>query len=120
MGIGGELAAAIAAKDHAALTGLLAPDIDFRALTPGRPWLGINPDEVADAFDQWFGPDDRIENMAGVREGEDVADTHHLSYRLELRNDRGRWIVEQQAYYRLDDEGRVGFLRVLCSGFRPR
>ena len=51
--------------------------------------------------------------------GDDVADTQHVSYRLNLLNDLGEQVAEQQAYYRTTD-GRISHLRILCSGFRPR
>ena len=54
-----------------------------------------------------------------VETGAAVGDTERVSYRLDLSNDRGPQVVEQQAYHRCAD-GRIIHLRVLCSGFRPR
>jgi hypothetical protein len=53
--------------------------------------------------------------------GERFADaiTSHVTCRLEIDNDDGAQVVEQQAYYRAE-EGRIVWMRVLCSGFRPR
>ncbi len=39
-------------------------------------------------------------------------------YRLAVRNPADAFIVEQQAYYLLQGS-RIGWMRVLCSGFRP-
>ena len=118
--IGDDLARAVAAKDRSALAALMTPDVDFKGLTPGRLWEATGPDEVvAVFFDSWFEPGDTIEGLLDVNAGEDVADTRHVSYRLDLRNDDGEQVAEQQAYFRAT-EGRISHLRVLCSGFRPR
>ena len=119
-GIGEDFARAVAAKDAAAMKALLAPDVDFKGLTPGRVWEATSAEEVARVFfDSWFEPSDIIEGLVDVSTGDDVADTHHVSYRLDLRNDAGEQVAEQQAYFRTD-EGRISHLRVLCSGFRSR
>jgi hypothetical protein len=118
--IGEAFARAVAAKDRDALVGLLAQDVDFKGLTPGRLWEAGDPAGVAAVFfDSWFEPSDTIEALAGVRTGEDVADTRHVSYRLDLVNESGLQVAEQQAYYRTTGD-RISHLRVLCSGFRPR
>jgi hypothetical protein len=117
---GRDLARAVAAKDRDAFGRLLAPDVDFKGLTPGRAWEATGPAEVAAVFfDRWFEPSDTIEALVDVTTGEDVGDTRRVSYRLELRNDAGPQVAEQQAYYRTTGD-RNSHLRVLCSGFRPR
>ena len=119
--LGGRLARAIADKDEAALRSLLADDVDFRGLTPGRTWEGTSPDEVVDTvLGHWFEPSDRIVG-ADISEGEVVGDTERVSYRFDLENGDGAHVAEQQVYYRpAPDAERIGYLRVLCSGFRPR
>jgi hypothetical protein len=117
--VGVRLAAAIAAKDTAAVTSLLAPEIDFRALTPRRFWEATRPEEVlAILFDNWFEDSDHIDELVDTRQGADVEDTHEVGYRLAITNPDGAHTVEQQAYYRVDGD-RITYLRVLCSGFRP-
>ena len=117
--LGTRLAHAIAAKDEAALRGLLADDVDFKGLTPGRVWEGTGPDDVVEAvFGSWFGPSDTIERVVDVAERDPVADTAHVSYRFDLSNAKGTYVAEQQAYYRGGDS--IEHLRVMCSGFRPR
>ena len=117
--LGTRLAHAIAAKDEAALRGLLADDVDFKGLTPGRVWEGTGPDDVVEAvFGSWFGPSDTIERVVDVAERDPVADTAHVSYRFDLSNATGTYVAEQQAYYRGGDS--IEHLRVMCSGFRPR
>lgn len=119
--IGEDFARAVAAKDTGAFDRLLAADVDFKGLTPGRSWEATGPTGVAAVyFDNWFDPSDTIEALVEVTNGDDVADTQHVSYRLALLNDAGgEQVAEQQAYFRTTD-GRISHLRVLCSGFRPR
>ena len=101
------------------LRALLADDVDFRGLTPGRSWEGTGPDDVVQAvLGRWFEPSDRIERVVEVHDGDDVADTSRVSYRFELANADGEFVAEQQAYYRGGDT--IDYLRVLCSGFRRR
>ena len=117
--LGTRLAHAIAAKDEAALRGLLADDVDFKGLTPGRVWEGTGPDDVVEAvFGSWFGPSDTIERVVDVAERDPVADTAHVSYRFDLSNAKGTYVAEQQAYYR--GGASIEHLRIMCSGFRPR
>lgn len=117
--LGARLAHAIAAKDEAALRAVLADDVDFRGLTPGRTWEGTGPDTVVETvFGSWFEPADEIERVVDVAEREDVADTSHVSYRFDLVNPSGSYVAEQQVYYRGADA--IEHLRVMCSGFRPR
>lgn len=119
-GIGEDFAKAVAAKDVDAMSALLATDVDFKGLTPSRVWEATGPAGVASIFfDSWFEPSDTIEGLVDVATRDDVADTHHVSYRLDLLNDEGEQVAEQQAYFRTTD-GRISHLRVLCSGFRPR
>lgn len=102
------------------MSALLAPDVDFKGLTPGRVWEATSAEGVASVFfDNWFEPSDTVEGLVDVTTGSDVADTHRVSYRLDLRNDAGEQVAEQQAYFRTTD-GRISHLRVLCSGFRSR
>ena len=117
--LGSRFAHAVAARDEAALRALLADDVDFRGLTPGRTWEGTGPDDVVEVvFGSWFEQSDRIERVLDVSDGDDVADTSHVSYRFDLANDDGEFVAEQQAYYRGDE--RIEHLRILCSGFRAR
>ncbi|HEU4512566.1 MAG TPA: hypothetical protein VFR87_05630 [Nocardioidaceae bacterium] len=111
---------AIAGHDAAALTGVLAPDVDFRGLTPGRFWEAHSPDEVVDVvLGHWFAESDHIDEVTSVEHGDDVGDTHRLAYRFDITNPAGSSTVEQQVYYRTTD-GHLSYLRVVCSGFRPR
>ena len=98
---------------------LLHPEVDFRALTPNRAWEGTGPDAVlAVLFDHWFEAKDEIEAVEQV-ETSAFADRERVGYRFSGHNPDGSFVVEQQAYLE-SREGRIVWLRVLCSGFRPR
>jgi hypothetical protein len=57
--IGEDFAKAVADKDTGAFDRLLAADVDFKALTPGRIWEATGPGGVASVFfDNWFEPGD--------------------------------------------------------------
>jgi ketosteroid isomerase-like protein len=115
---GSVFARAVSSKDREGLLEVLADDVDFRALTPGRAWEASSPPEVADiVFGSWFEPQDDIVGLVGVEDGEPVGDTRRVAYRLAVRTPGGEFTVEQQAYYRTR-EGRIAHLRVLCSGLR--
>ena len=68
--LGARLAHAIAAKDESALRALLADDVDFRGLTPGRTWEGTGPDAVVrTVLGSWFEPHDAV-SETGERGGD--------------------------------------------------
>lgn len=119
IGPGGRFVAALAARDTAALLGLLAPEVVFSGLTPGRTWEAVGPDAVVhDVLYRWFEPTDVVEDVLEVREGE-VAGRRRVDYLLSVRNADGLHLVEQRAYYDLDDGGRVARMQAVCAGFRP-
>jgi hypothetical protein len=116
---GERFARAIAAKDAPVLLGLLAPEIDFRAMTPGRIWEVDSPAQLVDEviLGTWFEPTDRIDAIEAIENGE-VADRESVRYRFRVTNDDGAFLVEQQAYLGVSDEG-INWLRIMCSGYRP-
>jgi hypothetical protein len=65
----------------------------------------------------WFAPHDRIDALADLQTGS-VGGRHRVSYRLTVSNPDGVHVVEQHAYYDVDDE-RITKLNILCSGYRP-
>jgi hypothetical protein len=116
---GRRFAEAIATRDQDAFAGTLANAVDFKGLTPGRFWEASSPGEVADVvLGTWFEESDHIVEHE-VIDGDDVADTHLVSYRFDITNDDGRHVVEQQVYYRVDPNDRIDYARVVCSGYRP-
>jgi hypothetical protein len=118
--LGSRFAAAVAGRNVDALTQLLAPDLDFRGLTPRTFWEASTAKEFVDEilFGEWFTPDERIDALEEVKTAT-VVDRHHVSYRLRILDRSGTVFgVEQQAYFDVAD-GRISWLRVLCSGYRP-
>jgi hypothetical protein len=119
MGIGERFARAVAAKDAPALLGLLAPEVDFRAMTPSRFWESNSAVEVVDdvVLGKWFEPTDLIESIEGIQQ-DVVIDRERVGYRFRVTNADGAFIVEQQAYLGVQDD-RIAWLRIMCSGYRP-
>lgn len=117
--VGERFARAVAAKDTEGLLGLLDPQIDFRAMTPGRFWEESSAIAVVNdvIFGHWFAITDRIEAIEGIEHGM-VVDRHRVGYRFRVTNDDGTYTVEQQAYLGVQDD-RVSWLRIMCSGYRP-
>lgn len=115
--LGEEFARALAAKDDARLGELLHPELDFRAMTPRRIWEAEDPAGVVEAIHVWFGDDDTIEAIESLQL-DAFADRERVGYRLQVRNGDGEHLVEQQAYLS-EREGRIGWLRIMCSGYRP-
>jgi hypothetical protein len=108
---------AVAAKDPAALRALLHPEIDFRGMTPGRVWEADGPEDVVAAVGTWYEADDVIEGVEWM-DTDAFADRERVGYRLRVRNHDGLHLVEQQAYL-TERDGRIGWLRVICAGYRP-
>jgi hypothetical protein len=117
---GERYAEALASKDRATLIALLATPVDFQALTPGRHWQAVSAAQVIDevVLGRWFGPGDEITELASVRAGR-VGERQHVEYRLTVLRDRRPHLVEQQMYYEIDEDGRVSYARLLCSGYCP-
>ena len=110
-------ARAVAAKDLDQVRELLHPEIDFRGMTPGRVWEADGPDDVLVAIGTWFDDRDVIEGIESI-ETDSFADRERVGYRLRVRNDDGLHLVEQQVYL-TPREGRIGWLRIMCAGYRP-
>jgi len=116
--IGVSYATALAAKDFEQLRELLAPEIDFRGLTPNRIWEAGDRDTVIrEILQQWFEESDEIRSLASIQT-DVVGDRQRVGYRFAVRNPEGDFLVEQQAYFSSRD-GKIEWMRVMCSGFRP-
>jgi hypothetical protein len=116
--LGTDFARALAAKDAVAIRELIHPEIDFRGLTPNRAWEASDRDElISILLESWFEADDEIEALESV-ETDTLADRERVGYRFSVTNPDGRHLVEQQAYLE-DRDGKIAWMRVVCSGFRP-
>ena len=115
--LGEDFARAVAAKDHDRVRQLLHPELDFRAMTPKRIWEAESPEDVVSALCFWFGDDDEIQGLDAV-ETDAFADRERVGYRLRINNPDGEHLVEQQAYLS-EQDGRIQWLRIMCSGYRP-
>jgi ketosteroid isomerase-like protein len=111
---------AIAARDEAGLRAVFADDIDFRGLTPRKFWEATTPDEVREiVLGNWFEETDKIQAVTSLERGDDVGDIHQVGYRFEVACPDGPYVVEQQAYYRAEND-KLSYMRVVCSGYQPR
>jgi len=114
---GPAFAQALAAKDFDRITQMLDPAIEFRALTPRRQWEADDPRAVIEILGRWFDENDRIESVEHI-DSDAFADRERVGYRLAVTNPEGSFLVEQQAYIGTSD-GRIDWMRVVCSGYRP-
>ena len=116
--LGERFVKAFAAKDFAGAGELLDPEIDFRALTPNRAWEASGAEAVvSEVLVSWLEESDHVDELVDV-ENSGVADRARVAFRLRGHNDDGPFVLEQQAYY-TEREGRIDWLRMLCSGMRP-
>jgi hypothetical protein len=116
--LGADFARAFAGKDSARMRELLHPEVDFKGLTPSRSWEASGADAVIDIlFGSWLEDTDQVEGLEAV-EDDAVADRDRVGYRCSVTNPDGRFVFEQQAYLSARD-GQIGWMRVVCSGFRP-
>jgi hypothetical protein len=109
---------AVASKDYALMADLLHPEVDFRALTPNRSWQASDPHTVIEEIlKAWIEDDEHVEELISV-ETDTIADRERVGYRYRLRTPDGSFLVEQQAYIG-ERDGRIDWLRLVCSGSRP-
>jgi ketosteroid isomerase-like protein len=116
--LGTAFADAVASKDYARMADLLHPEVDFRALTPNRFWQANDPDTVIEEIlKAWIEPDEHVEELISV-ETDTVSDRERVGYRYRLRTPDGSFLAEQQAFLR-ERDGRIDWVRLVCSGSRP-
>lgn len=115
--LAGAFGRAVADKDHDRVRELLHPDVDFRGMTPRKVWEADGPEDVVAVLSAWFEDSDVIEGVE-VLETDAFADRERVGYRFRVRNPDGLYLVEQQAYVG-EQDGRIGWLRIMCSGYRP-
>jgi hypothetical protein len=116
--VGRAFVRALSAKDTASIASLLDAHIDFRGLTPGSEWRAESPDQVIEIlFGSWFEATDHIREVLDVQT-RSAADRSHLLYRLQVENEDGMNVVEQQGYFDAQD-GRITKMSLMCAGYRP-
>lgn len=114
--LGESFARAVADKDHGRIRELLHSELDFRAMTPNRIWEAGDPEEVVGVLKVWFDENDTIEGIDAL-DGDTFADRERVGYRFWVSNADGPHVVEQQAYLS-ERDGQIGWLRIMCSGYR--
>jgi len=103
--------------NRADLLDVLAPDIDFRGMTPGRFWEASTAEDLVDnVLLHWIDVHDVVQQVLSL-DRDWMADREHVSFRLSVHTPDGHHLVEQQAYLMVDD-GLISWLRMMCSGFR--
>jgi hypothetical protein len=115
--LGERFARTLATRDADALRDLLTPTVTFRALTPGSVWQRDSAGAVVDdvILGTWFSPECLITRVLAVDCAE-VGSVDRVSYRFEVALPDGRYVIEQQAYFKVES-GRISWLHILCSGF---
>jgi SnoaL-like domain len=115
---GPAFAQALAVRDFDKLQSLLDPDVEFRALTPRRTWEASGDTATLDVYRGWFDLPTVVEEIDDVS-SHAVGDRMHVAYRFLGHGDDGPFVIEQQIYY-TERDGRIDWMRMMCSGFRPR
>ncbi|MGH3472814.1 MAG: hypothetical protein ACRDPG_12335 [Nocardioidaceae bacterium] len=115
--LGERFARTVAAQDVDALKALLAPKVSFRALTPGEYWESGDVDVVVSKviLGTWFSPERSITQILWV-DCATVGPLDRVGYRFQAKLPDGDFVIEQQAYFRAEND-RISWLRILCSGF---
>lgn len=115
---GPAFAQALAVRDFDRLASLLDPSVEFRALTPRRAWEASGDAETLALFERWFDSQTVVDEIDDVS-SHAVGDRMHLAYRFLGHDEDGPFVVEQQVYF-TERDGRIDWMRMMCSGFRPR
>jgi hypothetical protein len=115
--LGPAFAHALSRRDFGQVAEILCPDVEFGALTPRRTWEAQSVEETLHILCTWFNEATVVDDVLGVR-ADVVGDRHCVTYRFAGERADERFVIEQHAYYTQRDD-RIGWMRLLCSGFRP-
>lgn len=115
--LGPAFAHALARRDFAQVIEVLCPDVEFAALTPRRAWEAPTAQETVRVLRTWFGEATVVDDVLELRT-DAVTDRQSVIYRFAGSRPEGRFVVEQHAYY-TERADRIGWMRLVCSGFRP-
>ena len=102
------------AADWDAAARLLAPEVEFRGLTPKKFFELSSREAVIDQYRKWFeaGTLDRVE---GFEDGA-VEQRLRMRYRVFWTNAEAQpFSFEQTVYYEADDRG-ITWISLMCSG----
>jgi len=106
---------AIVARDIQAATALLHPEVDFRAMTPNRIWEG-GAAGAEQALRKWLEDPDEEVHAVEATEPVTIEGTQRVGWLVRISDADGLHVFEQQAYMR-ERDGKVGWMRLMCSGF---
>ena len=113
---GAEFIQALAARDFTAAQATLAPGITFKGHTPSMGFVERTGSEaVMDLMKEWYATAEGIESLETDR----VLQRQHVGYRIRWADKEGPMVFEQQAYYDVDDHGRISRWHFVCSGDQP-
>jgi hypothetical protein len=115
---GERFARAFLAKDWNKVAEVLDPEVDFRGLTPGRPWEASSASGLIDeVLTQWLEPGDTVYEILAITTDR-VLRRGRVAYRFRVKSGGDDYVCEQTAYF--DQQGdRIEKLRILCTGFLP-
>jgi hypothetical protein len=108
---------ALANRDFEALRACLQQDVSFRALVPSGIRQATDASGTVNRLRLWFGEADSFKMLRS--EVGQVADRLSITYRIRLHDSDGWQVIEQRLYCNVGDDGRIGTLDLLCSGFLP-
>ncbi|MDJ0457042.1 hypothetical protein PUN71_007515 [Arthrobacter sp. NQ7] len=119
-GPGGVAAAflnALSAREFTKAQLLLAQDIQFRMLVPGRLMTDQGAHAAIRRFASWFGGADQFQVEAS--NAQEIEGRAVVTYRFRLHDVRGWLLLEQHLMLDVGTDGRIEAIDLLCSGFRP-
>ncbi len=111
---GERLIRAAATNDFETVAALLAPDVEFRGLTPRKLFEADGREAFVAVLQEWFEPAEALESIEpGV-----VVDRPSVRYRVRIIDGGEQFAFEQNAYYDVTD-GLISRFHLVCSGDRP-
>jgi len=118
-GVAADFVTAIAERDLVGAAALLHPEISFRAMTPNRVWEAATPGDVETVLREWFAdPGEEVERIDAT-EAVSIEDVTRVGWLVWISDAERACVFEQQAYTR-ERDGQIDWMRVICSGWRPR
>jgi hypothetical protein len=115
--LGPAFAHALARRDWPQVMSLLKGDIGFAALTPRRAWEAPTAELAVQILAGWFDDSILVGEVISVRSDE-IGGRCSVTYRFAGEQAVGPFVIEQHAYFTVD-EGRIDWMRLVCSGFQP-